>query len=109
MSSVLADLTEIIDRNSFQAPDYSETAASAVIKAGWRPPARIITDPVELAQLPAGSIVRGCDVPHLALLGIANRAIVWTSANGQMQTSAMLLTDCRGAGVTVLYTPGDTK
>ncbi|MFB8031328.1 hypothetical protein [Streptomyces sp. NPDC055990] len=31
--------------------------ADAVIAAGWRPPARVIEDPVQLDMLPAGSIV----------------------------------------------------
>ena len=53
----LQQLAELIDEHSFQAPSYSEEAAAAVLKAGWRPPARVIEDPAELDMLPVGSIV----------------------------------------------------
>ncbi|MEU3011087.1 hypothetical protein [Nocardia asteroides] len=59
MASDRETLAEIIDAASFQAPSYSADAADAVIAAGWRPPAREITDPAELDKLPGRSIVVG--------------------------------------------------
>ncbi|MFR9773095.1 hypothetical protein [Nocardia sp. SC052] len=88
--------------------------ADAVIELGWRPPARVITDPAELDTLPIGSVVRGYGVAHQACPGYgrSNYPALWLKPTGRPQTSAELLADCRGAGVTVLYVPtedGDTE
>lgn len=53
----LQQLAELIDEHSFQAPSYSEEAAAAVLKAGWRPPAQRITDPDDLDALPVRTVI----------------------------------------------------
>jgi hypothetical protein len=35
-----------------------EGYADAIIAAGWRPPPLVLTDPAELADVPAGSVVQ---------------------------------------------------
>lgn len=82
--------------------------ADAVIGAGWRPPAREITDPAELDTLPIMSIVRAYGVAHQAVPSERGGALEWLKPAGQRSyTSAELLAACRGAGVTVLYEPVD--
>ena len=46
----------------FNMPD---DAATAILAAGWRPPARVVTTVEELDALPVGSVVR--DVERTAL------------------------------------------
>lgn len=50
-------LAALIDEHSFQAPSYSEEAADAVIAAGWRPPARVIRTPAEMASVPRRTVI----------------------------------------------------
>lgn len=50
------ELAEIIKRETGMSYT-SKTAADRIIAEGWRPPARVIEDPVELDMLPVGSIV----------------------------------------------------
>lgn len=81
--------------------------ADALLAAGWRPPAQVITDPAELDALPIGSVVLGYGVAHQAC---PRRQMgdtpAWLKPSGlRVQTSADLLADCCGAGVTVLYLP----
>lgn len=40
-----------------QDPDDRRAAADALYALGWRPPARVITDPDDLDALPDGSVV----------------------------------------------------
>lgn len=82
--------------------------------AGWRPPARVIEDPAEMDTCPIGSVVLGYGVAHQAVPGYhrSNYPPLWLKPTGRPQTSAELLADCRGAGVTILHTPteiGDTE
>ncbi|WP_280439009.1 hypothetical protein [Nocardia cyriacigeorgica] len=80
--------------------------ADAVIAAGWRPPARTVTDPAEMDSWPLGTVVRGYGVAHQNVPGhVAGDPPLWIKPTGRLQTSAELLADCRGAGVTVLYQP----
>lgn len=82
--------------------------AEVVLDAGWRPPAREITDPAELDTLPIMSIVRAYGVAHQAVPSERAGALEWLKPAGQRTyTSAELLAACRGAGVTVLYEPVD--
>lgn len=96
-------LAALIDEHSFQAPSYSEAAAAAVLAAGWHPPARVITDPAELDALPIHSVAL---TPSGYPWWLTGRWPIpsWSLA-GNHRTSAELLADCRGEGVTVLHTP----
>lgn len=51
---VVTDMAAVAGRPVPSASQY----ADAVMEAGWRPPARMITDPAGLDVLPAGAVVR---------------------------------------------------
>ena len=57
----------IYDTLNWQYGDFNmpDDAAEAILDAGWRPPARVVTTVEELDGLPVGSIVR--DVERAAL------------------------------------------
>jgi hypothetical protein len=81
-------------------------AADAILAAGWRPPARVITDSDDMDALPWGSVVLAYGVAHQACPAEFGELPVWLKPTRlRAQTSAELLADCRGAGVTVLYIP----
>lgn len=88
-----------------------ETAAH-VLKAGWRPPARVITDSTELDALPAGSVVYARSKAYTAVPDFDDETqIVWLKPGAVWAvTSAEALEHARGS-VTVLHTPenGDTR
>ncbi|MBW0275024.1 hypothetical protein ATM97_27875 [Nocardia sp. MH4] len=111
MASDRDTLTEIIDAASFQAPSYSACAADAVIAAGWRPPAREITDPAELDKLPGRSIVVGTRGTHGGMAyqltswdGFTN-APNWASAYDTEDRSSSRQVIKREGSVIVLYVP----
>ncbi|MGI5216222.1 hypothetical protein, partial [Nocardia sp. CA-290969] len=94
-----------------------QDATDAVIAAGWRPPARVITDPAELDALPGRSIVIGLNVPFpeawqlTSHHGSGMRTANWGSPYllNERRTSQQLLD--RVDRVAVLHTPenGDAR
>lgn len=59
MASDHDTLAELIDQHPTIPSRYAPQIADRVIAAGWRPPAREITDPDKLDALPGRSIVVG--------------------------------------------------
>ena len=108
-------LAELIDEHSFQAPSYSEEAAAAVLKAGWRPPARVIETPENEGDYTAAiaaldALARG------TLIQLRNEACQsiggWWEVIGsdRLLSSEQLVDVADGTPITVLHTPenGDT-
>jgi hypothetical protein len=84
-------------------PELAKHVADAVV--GWRPPARVITDPAELDALPIHSVAL---TPSGYPWWLTGRWPIpsWSLA-GNHRTSAELLADCRGEGVTLLHIPAE--
>lgn len=80
--------------------------AAAILTAGFRPPAQVITDPVELDALPIHSVALAPSGYPWWLTGLW--PIPSWSLAGNHRTSAELLADCRGEGVIVLHLPTET-
>lgn len=98
-------LADLIDE-AFNELVMSTDVAEWLIRRGVRPPARTVTNPAEMDTWPLGTVVRGYGVAHQNVPGhVAGDPPLWIKPTGRLQTSAELLADCRGAGVTVLYTP----
>ncbi|MFD4457674.1 hypothetical protein [Nocardia sp. NPDC058480] len=91
---------------TFLAP-FFRGVVDLVLAAGWRLPAREISDPAELDALPPFSVVLAYGVSHQAVPD-ETQPVVWIKPFGSY-TSAELLTACRGKGVTVLYEPADEE
>lgn len=103
--TALADLTynRCIDARPIRSP--YRAIAEAVIADGWRPPARVITDPWAADQLPAGAVVMN-DGGQVAQRydGMGGW---WQVLDGDpIDSSAELI----GTGsITVLHTPGTAE
>jgi len=104
---------EVIDSRTWNAPALVAVAlVDAVLATGWRPPARVITDPAELDALPYMCVVLAYGVAHQSVPSELVDLPLWLKPTGERAyTSAELLAACRGAGVTVLHTPenGDNR
>lgn len=94
---------------------YQGEIADAILKAGWRPPARVITTVAELDALPIGSVI-------LLEYGVVAQAVGgeedinatgWMGIGHDLQwTSAQVVEHAgQGASFAVLYVPenGDTE
>ncbi|WP_280193261.1 hypothetical protein [Nocardia farcinica] len=85
---------------------WADTGAEAVehieTVLGWRPPARVITDPEELDGLPAGSVVLDA---YGDVWALGSEGCKWYAANTDRQgySSAEVFTP--GKPMTVLHIP----
>lgn len=105
MASDRDTLTNLIAEN-MDCPSCNGISADALIRAGWRPPARVVTDPAEMDTWPLGTVVRGYGVAHQNVPGFVQGDVpLWLKPTGRPQTSAELLADCPGGSVTVLFIP----
>lgn len=95
------------------APSLAKAISADALAAGWRPPARVITDPAELDALPQDSVVLAIvlevgygqtPTPFLRASGLPSH---WWGTDGHTHESASLVahTSALGGTVRVLYTP----
>lgn len=89
-------LAQIIDRGMFpETPDdvrsTEDAIADAVISAGWRPPARVVTTVGELDALPRGTVIRDAlSVQECLGEWLSPHAPLWAGTAGDMHTSGNL-------------------
>ncbi|UGT65290.1 hypothetical protein LTT66_18140 [Nocardia gipuzkoensis] len=89
-----------------ELPIWADEWAERIVAAVNGQPAQVITDPAEMDALPWGSVVLAYGVAHQACPAEFGELPAWLKPTGmRAQTSAELLADTRGAGVTVLYVP----
>ena len=98
-------LATLIDmHSSYRLGEDSHDIADAVLRAGWRPPVRIITDAADLDALPIGTVVMN-DGGQIAQR-YDGPGVWWQVLDNDQYDSADLI----GTGhVTVLHEPDEAQ
>lgn len=92
------------ERDTTSREFLATEAADALLADGWRPPARVITDPADLDALPLGSVILAGTWAAQSTRVDDSGHVVWCiSGSGAQRWSAELLRLHRD--VTVLWTP----